>query len=54
MGEGSIDIRQIRGWVEAAGFHGFCRWRSSPRSTGGDQNDFPGSITRAFREHVQS
>ena len=24
MGDGVIDIPQIRGWVEAAGFSGYC------------------------------
>ena len=36
-GDGIVDIRKIRGWVEAQGFHGFCeveifshRWWSQP------------------------
>jgi sugar phosphate isomerase/epimerase len=53
MGEGCIDIRQIRGWVEDAGFRGFCEVEIfSKKYWAGDQNEFLDSIKRAFREHV--
>jgi sugar phosphate isomerase/epimerase len=53
MGEGCIDIPQIRGWVEAAGFTGFIEveifskiyWEQ-------DQQAFLDSIVDAYREHV--
>ena len=35
MGDGVIDIRLIRSWVEAAGYRGGMRWRFFPRRTGG-------------------
>ena len=53
MGEGSIPIRRIRGWVEAAGFRGFNEVEIfSNRLWAGDQDEFLGRITRAYREHV--
>ena len=52
MGEGCIDIRQIRGWVEAAGFNGFNEveifstsyWQQ-------DQNLFLDKIKEAYVRH---
>ena len=52
MGEGCIDIRQIRGWVEAAGFEGFNEveifstsyWQQ-------DQNLFLDKIKEAYVSH---
>ncbi|HEY3755469.1 MAG TPA: sugar phosphate isomerase/epimerase family protein [Opitutaceae bacterium] len=52
MGEGCIPIRQIRGWVEAAGFKGFneveifseIRWK-------GDQDRFLSEIQQAYLRH---
>ncbi len=53
MGEGCIPLRQIRAWVEAAGFAGFneveifsSRWWSA------DQDEFLAAIVRAYRECV--
>ncbi|HEY7087680.1 MAG TPA: sugar phosphate isomerase/epimerase family protein [Tepidisphaeraceae bacterium] len=52
MGEGCIDLREIRGWVESAGFSGFNeveifstdRWAT-------DQNEYVEQIKRAYLEH---
>jgi sugar phosphate isomerase/epimerase len=52
-GEGCIDIRRIRGWVEGAGFRGFneveifsnALWAS-------DQTEFLERIVQAYRRHV--
>ncbi len=52
MGEGCIPVRQIRGWVEAAGFNGFneveifsnAHWKE-------DQSDFLKNIIKAYQEH---
>jgi len=53
MGEGCIPLRRIRGWVEAAGFRGFNEVEIfSHRLWAGDQDEFLGSIVRAYREHV--
>jgi sugar phosphate isomerase/epimerase len=53
MGEGCIPIRQIRGWVERAGFRGFneveifseTRWAQ-------DQDEYLSEIVKAYRIHV--
>ena len=53
MGEGVIRIREIRSWVEAAGFNGFheveifsnCLWE-------GDQNEALERIKRAYLEYA--
>jgi sugar phosphate isomerase/epimerase len=48
-GEGCIDLRQIRGWVERAGFTGFCEVEVfSKRHWATDQGEFLGKITRSF------
>lgn len=52
MGEGCIPVRQIRGWVEAAGFGGFneveifsnAYWKE-------DQSDFLKKIIKAYQGH---
>jgi sugar phosphate isomerase/epimerase len=52
-GEGCIDVRGIRGWVEQAGFHGFIEveifskayWET-------DQQQFLSRIVEAYRAHV--
>jgi sugar phosphate isomerase/epimerase len=52
MGEGCIPVKQIRSWVEAAGFNGFNEveifsntfWKE-------DQSEFLKKIIKAYREH---
>ena len=52
MGEGCIPVKQIRSWVEAAGFTGFneveifsnAYWKE-------DQSDFLKKIIKAYKEH---
>jgi sugar phosphate isomerase/epimerase len=52
MGEGSIPIRQIRGWVEAAGFHGFNEVEIfSNRYWATDQEVFLAKIVDAYLKH---
>ncbi|HXN36371.1 MAG TPA: sugar phosphate isomerase/epimerase family protein [Opitutaceae bacterium] len=52
MGEGCIPVRQIRGWVEAAGFGGFNEVEifSSARWAG-DQGAFLAEIQAAYLRH---
>lgn len=53
MGEGCINIRQIRSWVEAAGFHGFNEVEVfSNRLWAMDQDDYLELIIKAYRQHV--
>jgi sugar phosphate isomerase/epimerase len=53
MGEGCIPIRQIRGWVEAAGFHGFNEVEIfSSRWWAADQDQFLARVVETYREHV--
>lgn len=52
MGEGCIPIRQIRGWVEDAGFDGFNEVEIfSDRYWRGDQEEFLKQIVTAYRQH---
>ncbi|WP_128543399.1 sugar phosphate isomerase/epimerase family protein [Larkinella soli] len=52
MGEGCIDLRQIRGWVEATGFSGFNEVEIfSNRLWAGDQHEFLENIKKAYLEH---
>lgn len=52
MGEGCIPIRQIRGWVEDAGFDGFNEVEIfSDRYWRGDQEIFLQQIVEAYRQH---
>ena len=52
MGEGCIDIPQIRGWVEEAGFDGYNEWRSSRTATGRwSRSKFLGRIIEAYKSH---
>ncbi|MBX2998177.1 MAG: sugar phosphate isomerase/epimerase [Caldilineaceae bacterium] len=52
MGEGSIPIRQIRGWVEETGFNGFNEVEIfSNRYWAGDQEQFLGRIVDAYLQH---
>lgn len=49
MGEGCINIRQIRGWVEEAGFNGFNEVEIfSNRRWGMDQDAFLDEIKKAY------
>ncbi len=53
MGEGCIPLREIRAWVEAAGFKGFNEVEVfSTRLWGMDQDEYLGKIVQAYREHV--
>jgi sugar phosphate isomerase/epimerase len=53
MGEGVIDIRKIRGWVESAGFTGAIEVEVfSERHWAGDQTMYVGKIRDAYLQHV--
>lgn len=53
MGEGCIPLRQIRTWVEAAGFTGFNEVEIfSTRHWARDQDDFLRDIVTAYQTHV--
>lgn len=53
MGEGCIPLRQIRAWVEAAGFNGFNEVEVfSTRLWATDQDDYLSKIVEAYRNHV--
>jgi len=53
MGEGCIDIRAIRGWVEATGFAGYNEVEIfSDEYWAGDQGAFVERIKTAYLEHV--
>ena len=53
MGEGCINIREIRGWVEEAGFTGYNEVEIfSNRLWETDQDQFLADIKKAYLEHV--
>jgi len=53
MGEGCINVRQIRGWVEEAGFQGFIEVEIfSNRYWAMDQNVFLDMIKEAYLKHT--
>jgi sugar phosphate isomerase/epimerase len=53
MGEGCIPLRQIRAWVESAGFRGFNEVEVfSDRLWRQDQDQYLENIVRAYRDHV--
>ena len=53
MGEGCIPLRQIRQWVEAAGFNGWNEVEVfSTTHWSGDQQQFLDKIIQAYRDHV--
>ncbi|ACB76163.1 sugar phosphate isomerase/epimerase family protein [Opitutus terrae] len=53
MGDGCIPLRQIRSWVEAAGFNGFNEVEIfSTRHWADDQDDFLARIVTAYHNHV--
>mgnify|MGYP006277828729 CR=1 FL=1 len=53
MGEGCIDIKGIRGWVEDAGFAGPIEVEIfSSEYWSGDQMEFLDRIVEAYKEHV--
>lgn len=53
MGEGCINIREIRGWVEQAGFTGFNEVEIfSTKYWQEDQETFLNKITQAYLDHV--
>jgi sugar phosphate isomerase/epimerase len=52
-GEGCINLRQVRGWMEQAGFHGFCEVEVfSNQHWAGDQRAFIERIVASYRAHV--
>jgi sugar phosphate isomerase/epimerase len=52
MGEGCIPVRQIRGWVEDAGFDGFNEVEIFSNSRwAGDQGKFLAEIQAAYLRH---
>jgi sugar phosphate isomerase/epimerase len=52
-GEGCIDIRQIRRWVDRAGFEGFIEVEIfSKQLWQGDQRAFLSRVVEAYRTHV--
>ena len=53
MGEGCISLKQIRAWVESAGFNGFNEVEIfSNAYWGEDQTNFLKKIVNAYREYV--
>ena len=53
MGEGCINIPEIRGWVEKTGFDGFCEVEIfSSRLWAIDQRDYLARIVDAFQKYV--
>jgi sugar phosphate isomerase/epimerase len=53
MGEGCINIREIRGWVEDHGFRGFIEVEIfSNRYWAGDQTEFLEKIKQAYLQHI--
>ncbi|HET7536526.1 MAG TPA: sugar phosphate isomerase/epimerase family protein [Candidatus Didemnitutus sp.] len=53
MGEGCIPLRQIRAWIEAAGFKGFNEVEVfSNRLWAMDQDEYLKKIVQAYRDHV--
>ena len=53
MGEGCINTRQIRSWVEKAGFQGYNEVEIfSKKYWESDQKDFLQQILKAYREHA--
>jgi sugar phosphate isomerase/epimerase len=53
MGEGCIPLRQIRGWVEAAGFKSWNEVEVfSTTHWAGDQDQFLSKIVQSYRDHV--
>jgi sugar phosphate isomerase/epimerase len=53
MGEGIIRLREIRSWVEAAGFDGFNEVEIfSDRFWRGDQKEFLEAIKKAYLQHI--
>jgi sugar phosphate isomerase/epimerase len=52
MGEGCIDIKKIRGWVEDAGFEGYNEVEIfSTRHWQEDQDDYLKRITSAYLQY---
>ena len=53
MGEGCIDIPQIRGWVEATGFRGWNEVEVfSSELWATDQRNYIARIVDAYKRHV--
>lgn len=53
MGEGCINLRQIRAWVEATGYRGFNEVEVfSTRLWAMDQDEYLARIVQAYKDHV--
>ncbi len=53
MGEGCINIPEIRGWVEEAGFHGFIEVEIfSATNWKMNQSEYLNAIVKAYLDHV--
>jgi sugar phosphate isomerase/epimerase len=53
MGDGCIDIRKIRGWIERAGFTGFNEVEVfSEQYWAMDQQEYVERIARAYLTHT--
>lgn len=53
MGEGCIDVRTIRSWIDRAGFHGFYEVEIfSSRYWAANQDQFLNDIVAAYHQHV--
>ena len=53
MGEGCIPIREIRSWVDATGFEGFCEVEIfSTHYWSMDQGRYVSMIVEAYENHV--
>ena len=54
MGEGVINVREIRGWVRQPDLRASSRWRFSERHWARDQDEFYGTSSRRAAPRVAS
>jgi sugar phosphate isomerase/epimerase len=53
MGEGAIDLKTIRSWVEATGFNGFNEVEIfSTEQWATDQDDYLRRVVEAYQQNV--
>ena len=53
MGDGCIDLKSIRSWMEVAGFDGFHEVEIfSDELWASDQSEYVERIKQAYRQHV--